>query len=201
MSIESYTNFIQCRENSDKLLTKIDEVLNQSILAPCDILPLRSDKKDEHLLDKHFGIDCIVIKYKETIKEFRMTIQNKTIGYDWWSNKRYWKNNYPNFCQETINAHNTSFERPGEWTYLTSQLIFLGYKNITGDNFDRWVLLNTLSYKLKIDLNGGLEKFGKFYSGSTNGKSAYHVLSLGDFQDCIVDSSDRHTGKQQLTFL
>ena len=192
MSQESRDKFQKCIKESDKFLPLFDKIFNLA-LGPCDLKPLRHEIKDEHVLDKYFGIDCVVIKKSKDDPDSNVTVQNKTYKFDYWSDQRYWKNGHPGFCQETINAYNTQYQRPGEWTILTSQMILFAYRNEKDNGIDRWYLLNALSYKNKIwKSEKGLASFGKFHSQSKNGRSAYYTLSIVDFKDCIVDYYKKH---------
>lgn len=192
MSQESYDQFQRYVKESDRFLPLFDKIFNIS-MGPCDLKPLRHEIKDEHVLDKYFGIDCVIIRKCEKDPDYHITVQNKTYKYSYWGDEKYWKNGHPSFCQETINAYNTQYQRPGEWTTLTSQMILLAYRNFKDNGIDRWYLLDALKYKLKVSEPGkGLSYYGKFHSASKNGRSAYYTLSIFDFKDCVIDYYKKH---------
>ena len=146
----------------------------KSIFPGCEIRDLREDGFEVHVLDKNFGIDSII----NTMLGQKITIQEK-----YRSNSAL---KYQDFTQEYLNAAGTPFESHGEWFNLTAQLYFYGWSNAMETDFEKWLILDVVKYKLMVEKAGGLQHLGRKHQNREHGSSVFYSIPLHKFAPAIL---------------
>lgn len=143
----------------------------------CEIEDLREDGFKVHILDKEFGIDAML----SLPTGQWLTLQEK-----------YRKNYYISFLdftQEYKNAEGTEHESNGEWFSLGAQLYFYGWSNKDETDFEKWIILDIVRYKLIIEKLGGLSKAGYKLYNRQYGRASFYSINLRLIEDAIIFSN------------
>lgn len=155
----------------------------QKIFLECNVIDLRENGVNVHILDKEFGIDSLIIlksgqwisiqeKYRENYLLHNQRLQVKPP--------------YPDFTQEYKNAYKTKNEKDGEWFKLGAQLYFYGWSNKNNTDFEKWVLIDIPKYKLLVESKGGLDKVGQFKVNNKHGKAAFYAIPIIELSSTFI---------------
>lgn len=154
----------------------------KNIWKGCEIVDLRKKGKDSKLLDKKYGIDLEII----TVTGQKFTIQEK------YRKNQFLKKDYlqtappyPDFTQEFKNAAGTIYENKGEWFNLTSQLYFYGWTNVEETDFETWVILDVMKYKMVVEDYGGLDRIGQIHYNKKHGKASFYSIPIWNLKDAF----------------
>lgn len=153
-----------------------------SIFPNCELIDLREKGVKVHILDKEYGIDSILnLQSGQSI-----TIQEKYRDYEFLINPKFQvKPPWPDFTQEYKNAADTPYEEDGEWFKLMAQLYFYGWANRQQTEFEKWVMINILKYKIFVERIGGLHKIGRLRKNKTHGKASFYCIPIVNLSKVI----------------
>lgn len=151
----------------------------ESLFPGCEIIDLPRTDTGTHVLDQHFGIDSIISLPTGGL----ITLQEKY--------REHYYLNYADFTQEYMNAAGTPDESPGEWFKLAAQLYFYGWANAEHTDFEKWLLLDVLAYKVLVEKAGGLENLGTLQQNRKFGCASFYAIPLGLLKPAIIWSSNR----------
>jgi predicted Zn-ribbon and HTH transcriptional regulator len=136
----------------------------------CEPLYLRPDNfdgskdhPDVHILDQQFAIDSM-LRFPDG--SF-FTLQEK-----------YRKNTelkFGDFTQTHMKAYGTPYEAKGEWFHLAAQLYFYGWANEDETDFEDYLLLDVVRYKLLVLEAGGLDRIGEWRQNPGGGASFFGI--------------------------
>jgi len=146
----------------------------QKVFPGCHIEDLREQGTKVHVLDKEFAIDALVYLPSG----------------QWISLQEKYRDNgamkYLDFTQEFLNAHGTKNETPGEWFKLGAQLYFYGWANSAETDFEKWLLMDVVKYKMLIEDLGGIEKVGTLRHNKKHGKASFYAIPIKRLSACFV---------------
>ncbi len=146
------------------------------IFPGCAVEDLRTEGLGAHILDQHFAIDSLIRLPDGSF----FTLQEKYREYE----NLY----FGDFTQEYLNAAGTTYESPGEWFKLAAQLYFYGWANRDQTDFQEWILLDIVKYKLLVMKSGGITVIGKRQQNKRHGSAVFYGLRLTDIALAFVDS-------------
>jgi hypothetical protein len=149
----------------------------KAIFPNCEIEDLRTKGKGVHILDKEFAIDSLIQFPSGNF----ITLQEK------YRENKYIQ--YSDFTQEYNNAVGTEYESVGEWFKLAAQLYFYGWANKDNTDFEKWIMLDILRYKLLVEKAGGLGKIGILKINETHGRASFYAIPVIKLKDAIIYSS------------
>lgn len=155
----------------------------QHLFSGCEVEDLRENGVKVHVLDKEFGIDCLLnLDGGQWI-----SVQEKYRHNKYLSNPRLRvMHDQPDFTQEYKNAAGTKYESNGEWFKLGAQLYFYGWANKDETDFEKWAILDVAKYKMIVDQSGGLERIGKLQNNSQHGRASFFCIPISKLKDAFV---------------
>jgi len=146
----------------------------QLVFPQCIVADLRQHGPGVHVLDKQFGIDCVLLLRDGPI----VTLQEKFRDA---SSLRYC-----DFTQEYFNAYGTPFQSLGEWFKLAADFYFYGWENADKTGFAKWLLMDVSRYKLCVQASGGLDKIGRLRENHTHGRATFYGIDPKRIESCFV---------------
>lgn len=170
------------------------ENIYENLFGPCEVLDLREDGNDGHILDRDFAVDTLIVKPSGAW----YSLQEKYRDHQFLTRRRYRVNpNCPDFTQEYKNADGTDREEKGEWFHLGAQYYFYGWSDKSGLNFAAWVLINIPKYKRLVEAKGGLDEVGEFMQNEKHGRASFYCIPLTSIKEAIVahNMSQEHCSK------
>ncbi len=155
------------------------ENIYRNIFSIKEIKDLRGDNDKPHILDQEFAIDkLLILKSGHWI-----SVQEKYRKNIFLKDQKYMIN-YPNpdFTQEYKNGNGTL----GEWFKLAAQIYFFGWSNKDETDFEKWVIIDIVKYKLIIEKMGGIEKVGKLRKNYTHGSASFYCIPIQILKDAFL---------------
>ena len=140
------------------------------VFPESELVDLRENGVNVHILDKEFGVDCL------------LNLKSGT----WLSVQEKYRDNfalkYNDFTQEYMNGDG----RYGEWFKLGAQLYFYGWANQDNSGFEKWFLMDIVKYKMIIDKMGGIEKVGKLRKNDRCGSATFYTIPIRLIRDSFI---------------
>lgn len=152
----------------------------QQAIPGCRIERLKGEANEAHAFDKEFGID---LKLHLPCGAW-LSVQEKIRSFEWLKKGG-------DFTQEFKNAAGTEYESPGEWFKLGAQLYFYGWANQDGTAFEKWQIYNVASYKILVQMRGGLGAIGKLRGNQQHGRASFYGIPLDVMAPAVMASFDR----------
>lgn len=153
----------------------------QRVFPGCTVEDLRKDgKRDEdkdgvHILDRKYGIDSHIRmpdgSFFTLQEKYRRHAHLKSFG---------------DFTQEWMNGFGTKYQEHGEWFHLGAQLYFYGWTNEEETDFEEYLLLDIVKYKLLVHKAGGLDEIGTMQCNERYGRAAFYGICLGELKPAII---------------
>lgn len=169
------------RAFSSYMQPKADKIY-RATFPGCEIHRLEyGDCSKVYDLDKHCGVDLIV----KLSSGCQIYIQEKY--------RRYSDNPFYDFTQE---YKEKAGHEDGEWFKLISHMNFYGWANRGNFGFEKWILLNTTTYKLTVESRGGLWQIGTLYQNKKHGRASFYGIPLPYLNDAVVSQFDIETFKE-----
>lgn len=144
------------------------------VFPGCHVQDLRDNGAKVHVLDREFGIDCLL-----TLKTGQwISIQEKY--------RRHAALKYLDFTQEYMNAEGTRHQAQGEWFKLGAQLYFYGWANATETDFEKWAIIDIAKYKLLVEEAGGLHRLGTKQNNSVHGRASFYAIKIQRLEPAFI---------------
>lgn len=172
-------NDLETVKFQSKLNTRVVEIYN-TLFDIKGIRDLRAKDSDQpHVLDQEFAIDkLIVLKSGHWI-----SIQEKFRKNIFLTDPKYQvESGTPDFTQEYKNGNNTL----GEWFKLAAQIYFYGWANKEETDFEKFVIVDILKYKLLIEKLGGIEKCATKRKNFTHGGASFYCFPITMIKDAWI---------------
>lgn len=172
------------------------ELIYHDLFPGCRVDDLRKDGLAVHVLDKEFGIDTLV-----TMPSGQwLSVQEKYRRNKYLSERQLMiRPPYPDFTQEYKNAAGTEHEADGEWFRLGAQVYFYGWANERENGFEKWVLIDIAQYKLLVEENGGIERFGVLKRNRAHGRASFYAIPVNRLQPAwLATHRGRHVSVEAL---
>jgi hypothetical protein len=133
------------------------------------------DDPDVHILDLEFAIDSLL---RLTDGSF-FSLQEKYRTYEHLKS-------FGDFTQEHMNGFGTKYETKGEWFHLAAQLYFYGWANEDQTDFEEYMLIDVVKYKLLVQAAGGLENIGTLQCNERYGRASFYGICIGELWPAII---------------
>ena len=173
---------LQTTQFQSRMRPKAIAVYRQ-LFPGCKVEDLRQQGAKVHVLDQEFGIHCMIVlpsgQWLSVQEKYR---QNTFLAND----SLKVEPPVPDFTQEITNATGTQHESPGEWFKLASQLYFYGWASRDESQFEKWVLVDIVQYKLIVERNGGITRMGRLYRNRKHGAASFVAFPVTRLRDAWV---------------
>lgn len=175
--MQSFNNLSTVKFQS-KLAASAADIYNK-IFPIKEIIDLRGNDDKPHVLDQEFAIDkLLILKTGHWI-----SVQEKYRTNKFLNDHRFMvKPPTPDFTQEYKNGNNTL----GEWFKLAAQLYFYGWSNKSETNFEKWVIIDIVKYKIIIENLGGIEKIGTYRNNQQHGSAGFYCFPITLIKDAFL---------------